>query len=100
MSALHFEGSDVFIDAMELDGELRQDLLDCGGSGSADEAVAYVMEHHEITGNKEHCKAYLRGCGAWEEEDLLDHHESLSRIVWLAGCSLGEGEPIYFNTYG
>ena len=97
MGKIHFAGSDVFIDRSDLDPELLSDLLDCGRPGPADEAVAYVLRQHDITGDEADCAAYLKGYGAWEDDELLDHDTNLSRLVWLAGCNLREGELVYFS---
>lgn len=96
---LHFAGKDLFIDETDLSPELLQDLKDCGAPGPADAAVAYILEHYGISGDAEDCKAFLRSYGAWEDTELQDHEENLSRLVWLTGCSLAEGEPAYFSGY-
>jgi hypothetical protein len=34
----------------------------------------------------------LKECGAWDSEELADHHQNLQRIVWVAACDLREGD--------
>ena len=103
---LHFAGTDFVIDDLTVHegGELApaelEKLKAVGGSGDRGEAVDHFMGHDcEVTGDEKDCRAYRRGYGAWEESELKDHHENLRRLVWLAGCSLSEGESAYFSTY-
>jgi len=98
-SAIHFHGTDFFLDPSELDGNILQDLKGCGGQGDASSAVDYIMDNYQITGNEQDCQNYLKGYGAWENDDLQDHNENLRRLVWLAGCSLNEENEAYFSTY-
>lgn len=105
MAKLHFSGTDFAVYSEDLDPQLLSDLLDCSGPGAADAAVAYVIQHHDISGDAEQCKAYLRGYGAWDDDELADHNENLSRLVWLTGCALaetgeaGEMPGAYFSAY-
>lgn len=96
---LHFEGADWFVHADELTEALAHDLRDCGASGDASGAVAYVRSNYEVTGNEAHCRDYLRGYGAWEEDELADHDKNLDRLVWLTGCALREEGEAYFCAY-
>lgn len=98
-NAIHFAGSDFLLEADEVAEQLLNDLKDCGGPGSADEAVAYVRRTYQITGDEASCVAYLKGYGAWDAEQLADHDANLDRLVWLTGCALREGEPAYFSAY-
>lgn len=99
MNKIHFEGSDFTASADELDPELLDALRDCGAPGDAEEAVKYVRRTFEITGNPHDCRAYLRGYGAWDDEQLADHDSNLDRLVWLAGCDLREQGETYFSAY-
>ena len=105
MAALHFAGTDCAFYAEDLDAQLLSDLMDCGGPGQADGAVAYVMENHTVTGEPADCAAYLKGYGAWDDAELADHDENLRRLVWMTGCALretqdgGEMPAAYFSTY-
>lgn len=98
-STLHFAGADWTLEADEVAPGLLSDLEDCGASGDVSEAVAYVRRCYVVTGDPADCAAYLRGYGAWEDDELADHDTNLDRLVWLAGCSLHEGEAAYFSTY-
>lgn len=99
MNTLHFAGADLIIDAETLTPDLFEALTDCGGPGRADEAVAYVRSRFAVTGDEGDCRGYLKGYGAWDDDELSDHDENLDRLVWLTGCSLAEGEPAYFSRY-
>ena len=99
MADITFKGADFMLDKEDISSELFLDLLDCGGSGDAMPAVQHVLATYGIAGDPDECRAYLRGYGAWEEEELEDHPINLSRLVWLTGCSLAEGEEAYFSTY-
>lgn len=101
MPDLTFAGSDFILDREDLadNPALLSDLLDCGGPGAADEAVAYVLRVYDVQGDVADCAAYLRGYGAWEDHELEDHEENLARLVWLTGCALNEGESAYFSRY-
>lgn len=98
-SAIHFHGTDFFLDPSELDGNLLEDLKDCGGSGQQDSNVDYIMDNYHITGNEQDCQNYLKGYGAWEEDELQDHTENLRRLVWLTGADLCEQGEAHFSTY-
>lgn len=98
-SHLHYAGSDWTLAADEISPELLQDLLDCGGSGDASEAVDYVIRVYTVTGDEADCRAMLASYGAWDDEQLADHDENLRRLVWLTGCGLRETGEAYFSTY-
>ena len=98
-SAIHFAGSDFFLDPEDVSEDLLSALLDCGGSGRADDAVALVIQEFSITGNVNDCRSYLYGYGAWEDVELADHRANLERLVWLTGGSLCEGESAYFSRH-
>lgn len=99
MNALHFAGSDIWWESSDFTTALASDLMDCGAPGPADGAVAYVRQHYTVTGDPADCAAYLRGYGAWEDEDLADHESNLNRLVWLTGCALAESGNASFSTY-
>ena len=99
-TTIHFSGADFCLDADELAGDLLDALYDCGTPGQdATEAVQFVLDHWQITGDQDQCAAYLRGYGAWDDSELSDHAENLRRLVWLAGCGLREEPVIYFSAY-
>ncbi len=99
MADIHFEGADFMLAPEDISPELLADLTDCGGQGDAQPAVDYVLSTYDIAGNVEDCQAYLRGYGAWEEDELTDHDANLRSLVWLAGCSLVEEGEAYFSAY-
>ncbi len=99
MNKLHFTGTDLLISGAELSADLREALEDCGASGDASEAVAYVIGNFEITGDVDACSDFLKGYGAWDASERQDHDVNLQRLVWLAGCDLCESNEIYFAGY-
>ena len=96
---LRFSGTDLLICAGDLPPELLANLQDCGRPGPADSAVARVRASYQIEGDESDCRAYLKGYGAWDDEELADHEANLDRLVWLTGCALAEGEEAYFSAY-
>lgn len=99
-TAIHFAGSDFFLAADDVCNDLRDALKDCGRGGQdATEAVAFVRSQFRVTGDEADCKSYLRGYGAWEDDELEDHDNNLERLVWLTGCALNKGEDAYFCAY-
>jgi len=98
-NAIHYAGIDFLLGRDDVSPELLADLVDCGKPGPADEAVAYVRRVYDITGDEADCAAYLKGYGAWTEEELLDHDENLNRLIWLTGGALAEDEDAYFSIY-
>jgi hypothetical protein len=99
INKLHFAGNDFSLTREELSDDLAEALLDCGASGDASEAVAYVLSSFEVTGEPDDCRAMLAGYGAWDDAELSDHQTNLKRLVWLAGCDLREQNEIYFSAY-
>lgn len=98
--AIHFSGTDFMLSPGDLSPVLLEDVMECGvGGRSADEYCEYVMENYTITGDVEDCKAYLRGYGAWSEDELEDHGENLLRLIWLTAGSFHEEGDVYFCTY-
>lgn len=99
MNALHFAGSDFYLEASDLSPDLAEALTDCGRPGPADSAVAFVRSNWSVTGNPSECRDYLAGYGAWDDDELSDHEHNLDRLVWLTGGALAEGEAAYFSSY-
>lgn len=99
MTDIHFAGSDFVLCAEDVSPALLDALKDCGASGDASDVVAYVLSQFEITGDVETCRGYLKGYGAWGDEELADHEANLQRLVWLAGSSLREENEAYFSAY-
>lgn len=97
---LHFAGADWFLAASDISEDLYDALISCGGSGDSRPQVDYVMAAFDVTGEEGDCRDYLRGYGAWDDEELADHERNLGRLVWLAGCDLAEQGEAYFCAYG
>lgn len=74
-------------------------VLDCSGSGSADEAVAYwvpkvrALVESDDFANKptdEKIRVELAEYGAWDGEELSDAEQNWHRLVWIAACNVAE----------
>lgn len=64
-------------------------------SGSCDDDIARLREVQEIREqldliDKDLLAEELSEYGAWDEEELKDHDENLSRILWLACGDISE----------
>lgn len=100
MNSIYFTGSDFWLTSTSLDATFLADLLDCATPGqAADESVEYVRQRYVIRGDVEDCRAYLKGYGAWDDEQLADHEANLDRLVWLTGGALRECGEATFSTY-
>ena len=98
---LHYAGEDWAMDKADFPAPVLESLLECGvGGRAADPFVAEFQAAHIVTGNPDDCRAYLKGYGAWESEELADHEANLTRLVWLTAGALWESdESAYFCTY-
>ena len=65
-------------------------IADCSGSGDATENVKFWMNRLEFDGPKNLFKEYLKGFGAWDEDQLEDHDENKMRVLWTWACSCSE----------
>lgn len=95
--SLYYGGTDdLEICATELSERLLEALKDCGQPGcDAMPAVDFVLSEYNVTGDESQCRAYLKGYGAWDENELADHDANLRRLVWLTGCQLYEAKAEY-----
>lgn len=97
MSHIYYSGQWFTVTSEDLPEDLLQDLLNCGASGDASEAVDYVISTYIVEGDPKDCAAFLKSYGAWDAEELSDHAENLRRLVWLTGCDLRERGEAYFD---
>lgn len=95
MTDLEIKGHDVLIAAEDLPPNMRDDLIACGGPGEALPAVEYFIDTYTI--EHDPLAPYLKGYGAWNDEDLADEAENLRRAVWLIGCDLYERGEAYLS---
>ena len=91
-------GINVILERCELDGQLAADLLRCAGPGEHSEDVALILWAHTVEVTVSEARAYLKGYGAWDEEELDDYSRNVERLVWLAGCDLEENGYIAFES--
>lgn len=100
MGALTLHGDDCLISADELPEDMLIDLLKCGQPGrDASDFVAGFLSRHTVECDPATARAYLAQSGAWDDNELTDHQENLTRLVWIAGCDILENDEIYFCTY-
>lgn len=85
---LEIKGHDVTIAAADLPEPMCSDLMVCGGPGDQQGNVDYFISQYEIVHDS--LADYLRGYGAWDENDLADEEENLRRIIWIIGGDLAE----------
>ena len=75
----------------DFDPEMLEDLRDCASPGAdASEAVQYFARVYNVIGTD--LDQYLRGYGAWEEDDLADPEFCLERTIWLIAGDIREAE--------
>jgi len=98
-NTLNFSGSCFIVGKDDISADLFDALCDCGASGDASDAVAYVRQNFTVTGDADDCAAFLRGYGAWDDDELSDHDSNLDRLVWLAGCQMREENEFCFEGY-
>lgn len=77
--------------------DMMFEMRDCGGQGDQTEAVTELVDRYQITANVENSRDFLRGFGAWDDDDLSDHRENILRLTWLAGCGLRESGTFYMD---
>lgn len=74
------------------------DAQSCSHSGPCDEDVEYLQR--SITDqtdqwDREALAAELKEYGAWDEAELSDHEENVTRMVWLACNDVAENPADY-----
>lgn len=87
-----FEGSMTEIVFADLAEEVREAMR--GTTPPGEDAYPHIkefMQRVEVRGNREDCADYLRGYGAWSNEELHDHQMNLFRLVWLTCAEFNEG---------
>ena len=58
-------------------------IADCSGSGDRSDNVKRWVERLNIDGPVELFKEHLECYGAWDDEELKDHEENKSRVLWI-----------------
>lgn len=100
LSAIHFAGTDFLLSPEDVTPEVREYVEGCCPPGmDAEPFIAEAMARVGVTGDTEDCKAYLRGYGAWDEEELASHEDNLMRLLWLTAGAWADGGEAYFSTY-
>ena len=74
-------------------------IADCSGSGDVTENVKFWMNRLEFDGPKNLFKEYLKGFGAWDDDQLEDHDENKMRVLWTWACSCSEDPGSYDYLY-
>lgn len=63
-------------------------IMDCTGGGQdATESIEYWLKNSDLAAQLNdvpmlHKIAYLKGFGAWDNDELQDEHENDLRIIW------------------
>lgn len=98
---LVLKGSDLLLTWDDIPTEMRDDLSSCSHQGECDDDVNYfIFNHYEgIDYDPSDVRNYLTGYGAWDDEELTDTIDNLSRIIWIIAGSLNEYGEVYLSTY-
>lgn len=97
---IHYAGADFMLSPDEVDVETREYIEACYSPGmDAEPGIRVAMSAVPITGDSSDCAAYLRGYGAWDDEELSNHEDNLMRLLWLTAGAWADGESAYFSTY-
>ena len=56
-----------------------------------------VRERFNITAGVEDAKDFLRGYGAWDDDQLADHGDNIDRLIWIAGGDIVEQGDFYMG---
>lgn len=67
-------------------------IQDCSASGDMGEAVDFWLAELGFDVPEEDARAYLRGYGAWDDDELADHAQNRRRIFWIACCHFADGD--------
>ena len=68
---------------------------DCHHSGQCDIDVMYWVEKLDFDFPKDQGIEWLKGFGAWDDEELDNHEENRLRVLWLFAGNVADGEEIY-----
>lgn len=63
---------------------------DCSGSGDVSEAVAFWVRRLGFDAPEAGTREYLKGFGAWDDDQLGDHATNVERLLWSIACDLHE----------
>ena len=73
-------------------------VADCTAPGQdADPMIRRWLRTKPFDADPDKARAYLKGFGAWDEEELQDHEANIRRLVWLACCDISEQGRWYFG---
>lgn len=81
-----------YIDSIELPLDV---VKACSHRGNCEDDVIRCMELPEVKNqldliDKDQLIKELREYGAWDNEQLQDHKENLSRILWIAAGNISD----------
>jgi hypothetical protein len=74
----------------------KREAMSCSHSGQCDAAVAALRKEPRIARqvkslDPETLARELYNYGAWDEEELEDHDQNISRMLWIACGDIAEG---------
>ena len=90
-----------YFNGREFIGTLPEEcILDCSTPGQdAIESVEYWIKCLGFNAPEDYTREYLKGYGAWDNEELSDHDANLKRLLWIMCGNLREDReyPIYLE---
>ena len=97
-SSEEFEESGWFDSIGQLTKELPDDcILDCSHQGACDADVSYWVDELGFEVPSEKAKAYLKGFGAWDDDELdeMTDRELAEKVLWIF-CGYLKDDPDYY----
>lgn len=83
----------------------REDLpeecvAECSAAGDVGGAVAYWVTSPQVKAilariPDDVIRQCIKGCGAWDADQLGDADDNRERILWLACCQINEGDDYF-----
>jgi hypothetical protein len=68
----------------------REAINDCSASGSVDSAVQYWVDKLKFNFDAKKGREYLKGLGAWDDDELNDHEQNRHRMLWVVCCDIND----------
>lgn len=67
-------------------------VADCSHQGDCGEDVEGWASKLNLDIEPKLLRKELTECGAWDDEELLDHSENIRRIIWIAAGNIKDEE--------
>lgn len=74
-------------------------IRECSAPGPCDDVVAYWIRTLHFDVPADLARDYLQGFGAWDDGELSDHADNVSRVFWIVCGNLRDDPraPIYLD---